>query len=378
MRGSLRDIDICSILQLIALGQKTGVLLIESNNSHISLGRTGNRDSPVFQWLIFCVNGQVVYAATDNGDSLERLGEHLSYYKVEDALDGMDRQSLGSINIPEYAAVWLLLERKVLSLNQGKNVVQNMTEEVLFEIFSLCQGNFIFKDDSTLAPALINLEMEGLLAKISKQARQWREFSPEIQFFDQCLMVANEGKLRSALPKKAYYNLSQWADGKTPLQRIARNLNCDLVTLTKAVYPCVQRGWIVMKNPPEILPEIEENTSPGTKRVVVIDSDLPSIENLGLHLKSQGYEVTLISNATRSLSLVFQIKPNLIICAIDLPSLNGYQLCSIFRNYPSFQNTRIVLLAKEENFLSQVKAKLVGASDYWTKPLEKWEQLDSF
>jgi twitching motility two-component system response regulator PilG len=112
--------------------------------------------------------------------------------------------------------------------------------------------------------------------------------------------------------------------------------------------------------------------------VVVIDSDLPSIENLGLHLKSQGYEVTLISNATRSLSLVFQIKPNLIICAIDLPSLNGYQLCSIFRNYPSFQNTRIVLLAKEENFLSQVKAKLVGASDYWSKPLEKWEQLDSF
>jgi twitching motility two-component system response regulator PilG len=376
MQGSLKDIDLCSILQLIALGQKTGVLLVQSGKScYISSLSREIECQQVCQWLVFCVSGRVVYATTDNNNQLERLGQHLSYYKAEEALDAMESESLASINIPEYAAIWLLLERRILSLNQGRNIIQNMTEEVLFEIFSLCQGNFIFNQDWALAPELIGLEIECLLAKIGKQVRQWQEFYPEIRFFDQCLSMANESKLRSTLPKKAYHNLSSWADGKTPLRKIARYLNCDLVTLTKAVYPCVQRGWIVMENPPTRLIQTNRTIDSRAKRVVFIDNDLASVEEANLQFKSQGYETTVISDSTQALSLVFQIQPDLIICATELPSLDGYQLCSILRHCPTFQDTSITLLADKDNFLDGVKAKLVGANNYWGKPLGEQELL---
>lgn len=378
MRGSLKEIDICSLLHLIALGQKTGVLLIShiGNPFLVSPEIDSQRD---YNWLIFCVNGRVVYATADNGNQLERLGQHLSYYKTEDALETIDSYSLASLNPPEYAAVWQLLEKKVLSLNQGRNVVQNMTEEILFEIFSLCQGNFIFQEDLALTPELISLEVPPLLLKIGKQAQQWQEFYPEIEFFDQCLVVASESKLRSALPKKAYQNLSSWADGKTPLKKIARYLNCDLVTLTKAVYPCVQRGWIVMKNPPQNHQNNTKNrTSLVSKRVVLIDQDLDGNQELKTQFQSLGYEITMISDAIQAVSLAFQLQPDLIICNADLPSIDGYQLCSIFRNSPNFQDTSITILTEQDNFLERVKATLAGATNYWRKPLtqeELWSLL---
>ncbi|HAC66028.1 MAG TPA: response regulator, partial [Cyanothece sp. UBA12306] len=68
MHGTLNEIDLCSILQLIELGQRSGGLLVEADLPWPSQGgriqaRLNNSGyladvSPEF-WLVFFVNGQI-------------------------------------------------------------------------------------------------------------------------------------------------------------------------------------------------------------------------------------------------------------------------------------------------------------------------------
>uniref|UniRef100_UPI0006505B3D DUF4388 domain-containing protein n=1 Tax=Crocosphaera watsonii TaxID=263511 RepID=UPI0006505B3D len=63
MQGTLNEIDIRSILQLIELGQRTGELLIEAHQT--SLGKAsyssqvGTIDSPKVFWLVFSSTGKL-------------------------------------------------------------------------------------------------------------------------------------------------------------------------------------------------------------------------------------------------------------------------------------------------------------------------------
>ncbi len=92
MQGTLNEIDIRSILQLIELGQRTGELLVEayssptnntggdSSSKSFTLGRPYQeaklRRSAEPFWLVFFLNGQIAYASDSEG-SLSRLRDYL-------------------------------------------------------------------------------------------------------------------------------------------------------------------------------------------------------------------------------------------------------------------------------------------------------------
>jgi twitching motility two-component system response regulator PilG len=60
----------------------------------------------------------------------------------------------------------------------------------------------------------------------------------------------------------------------------------------------------------------------------------PSDKTVEQILEEQGYEATSIGNPLRALSLLFQLKPDLILCDIAMPELEGYQLCAMLRQSP--------------------------------------------
>lgn len=72
MQGSLNEIDIRSILQLIELGQRTGELMVEAYSSpyHLpEIERPGRRLTGQC-WLVFSSNGRLVYAGQSEGSLL--------------------------------------------------------------------------------------------------------------------------------------------------------------------------------------------------------------------------------------------------------------------------------------------------------------------
>lgn len=380
MQGKLNEIDIRSILQLIELGQRTGELCVEAYGSLPSLlsserlGRSLSSQS----WFVFFLNGQIVYAAEGDG-SLLRLRDYLRRYKVEAALDNITVPSIAAVNAPEYGYLWALLENHVLTPAQGRSIIHNMVHETLFDLLSLHQGSFIFELGSALSPQLTTLEINPLVAKIMKQVQEWKQFHPHIQSPDQCPVIADADQLREALPENAFNSLDRWADGKTSIRQMARYLNRDILTVARAIYPYVQQGLVQLlySTAKETVAHKRSLTFQTTRtpRVVCIDDGTSIRKAVEYILNQHGYEATSIGNPLKALSLVFQLKPDLILCDIAMPELDGYEICAMLRKSTAFRQTPIVMLTGKDGFIDRVKARMVGATDYLTKPFGENELL---
>ncbi|MBD0343989.1 MAG: DUF4388 domain-containing protein [Coleofasciculus sp. Co-bin14] len=395
MQGTLNEIDIRSILQLIELGQRTGELLVEAYSS--PTGNTGSdsgskglafgrpsyeakaRTSPGPFWFVFFLNGQITYAADSEG-SLSRLRDYLRRYKANTALDNLELPSIASINAPEYGYLWALLENHVLTPAQGRSIIQSMVRETLFDLLSLHNGYFVFEVSTALAPQLTALEIAPLVTKIMKQVQEWKQFHPHIQSHNQCPIITNEVKLRAALPENAFRTLKLWADGKTSLRQLSRYLNRDLLMVAKAIYPYIRQGWVQLLSPtaqetPTIRRDWEFKETPHVPRVVCIDDDMAIGKTVEYILQAKGYEVTAIRNPVEALTLVFKLKPDLILCDLAMSELDGYEICGMLRKSTAFRQTPIIVLTGKDGFIDRVRARMVGATDYLTKPFGANELL---
>ncbi len=390
MQGQLSEIDIRSILQLIELGQRTGELFVEAYPSSplLSSGASAidfrsTRSLSGQSWFAFFLNGQIVYAG-ETDVSLLRLRDYLRRYQAEAAVDAISSASIAAFNAPEYGYLWALMENHSLTPAQGRSVIQSMIHETLFDLLSLHQGSFIFEIGSPLAPQLMTLETAPLVTKIIKQVQEWKQFHPHLYSPDQCPVIANGTLLKKALPEATFHTLDRYADGKTSLRQIARYLNRDIVTVARAIYPHVKRGWLQLTHPDfdearsgsKARPrELEFWQATKTPRVVCIDDGATIRKTVEYILNQHGYEVTAIDNPLKALSLVFQLKPDLILCDIAMPELDGYEICAMLRKSTAFRQTPIVMLTGKDGFIDRVKARMVGATDYLTKPFGESELL---
>ena len=385
MQGNLNEIDICTILQLIELGQRTGQLWVEARTTHQSHKLNGeetfkNRqpgENTPQSWFVFFLNGQIVYCQADDS-SLSRLDDYLRYYRVEQRLESKQLASLTVTNSPEYAYIWALLEENIITPKIARTIIYGLVQETLFDLLRLHQGSFIFDLGTALVPQLTTLEIAPLVAKITKQVQEWKQLYPHIQSTEQLPILADMAKLSASLPEDTVKKLHKWADGKTSLRQLARYLNRDILTLAKAIYPYVQEGWLqLVYSDTYKLSKEKQNleTKKYKGRIVCIEDTLVICETIESILKLQGYEAISITNPLQALSLVFQLQPDLILCDIAMPELDGYEICTMLRHSTMFRVVPIIMLTGKDGFIDRVRARMVGATDYLTKPFTDQELL---
>jgi twitching motility two-component system response regulator PilG len=103
----------------------------------------------------------------------------------------------------------------------------------------------------------------------------------------------------------------------------------------------------IAHSPPEtpIVPR-EWELKPVTQvpRIVCIDDDLAIGKTVEYTLQAKGYRITAIQNPVEALTLVFQLKPDLILCDLAMPELDGYEICGMLRKSTAFRQTPIIML----------------------------------
>jgi len=398
MQGNLNEIDIYSILQLIALGQRTGQLWIQAHNSYQSNKQTEENvdyqpsvweDKPK-SWFVFFLNGQIVYCQP-GVSSLAPIDDYLSHYRIQKQLNKIQITSLESTNSPEYAYIWKLLEQNIIDPRIARSIINGLVNETLFDLLSLHQGSFIFELSTPLVPQLTTLEISPLTTKITKQVQEWKQLYPHIQSPEQLLILADVGKLKTSLPESTVNKLQNWAGQKKSLRQISRYLNRDILTVAKAIYPSVQQGYLQLVHPGTLKMNTQiENWQKKDKpkgRIVCIEDTISICETIETILKPEGYEAISITNPLEALTLLFQLRPDLILCDIAMPELDGYEICSMLRHSTAFRVVPIIMLTGKDGFIDRVRASMVGATDYLTKPftdsellmlIEKYLHVDHF
>lgn len=112
-------------------------------------------------------------------------------------------------------------------------------------------------------------------------------------------------------------------------------------------------------------------------KVLIIEDDGAVRENLKELLMAADYNAITAINGLDGLEKIHLMKPDLILCDINMPEMDGFEMIEILRKTPeTFSIPFLFLTALNDNKL-QRKGMTLGADDYITKPYDSADLLSA-
>ncbi len=121
-------------------------------------------------------------------------------------------------------------------------------------------------------------------------------------------------------------------------------------------------------------PQLDEETAPapsaGPARILVVDDNVDAGVVLAMLLRMSGHEVTIALDGPTALQLFAQSKPDVVLCDIGLPGMDGYELAGRLRDQHAVPRPLLIALtgygAKED----RDRALAAGFDQHLVKPVD--------
>lgn len=104
--------------------------------------------------------------------------------------------------------------------------------------------------------------------------------------------------------------------------------------------------------------------------IMVIDDTPANLRLLDTMLTSEGYKVFCFPKGDMAIRSALKNKPDLIFLDINMPGMNGYEVCRILKSYPETEDIPVIFISALSDTLDKLKAFSIGGVDYVTKPFE--------
>src|SRR5262245_15318680 len=92
-------------------------------------------------------------------------------------------------------------------------------------------------------------------------------------------------------------------------------------------------------------------------------------------LLDRGYRVRVATSGRRALSAARSAVPDLVMLDINMPEMDGYEVCERIKNDDLTRDTPVIFISALDNALDKVRAFQTGGADYVTKPFQFEEVL---
>jgi CRP/FNR family cyclic AMP-dependent transcriptional regulator len=106
------------------------------------------------------------------------------------------------------------------------------------------------------------------------------------------------------------------------------------------------------------------------KKILVIEDNIEVRENIAEILELSNYEVVTAENGKRGVELSLQHTPDLIICDIMMPELDGYGVLHLLNKHIETYGIPFIFLTAKSEKTDLRKGMEMGADDYITKPFD--------
>jgi Flp pilus assembly protein TadD len=279
IKGSLKEASLPDVLQLLALGQKSGCL---------SVADRANFGSIYFE------RGRITFSSIVNrpdrlGDILLKHGR-LTPAQLEDAIARQGRERhrrLGQI----------LVEQGLISSDDLEHYVRFQIEEAVYLLFTWTQGTFKF--ESGVQPdrgeLLVSINPESLLLEGARRTDEWSLIEKKIPSFD-IIFKADRDHLAAAPVRLTAEQDRVLAllDGERDVARLVEDSGLSEFEVGKALYGLISAGFVHRAGRSQVVPRLEAN-----------ETRLQEHRNLGIAF----YRTGMYDEAAREFRRVVELKP---------------------------------------------------------------------
>ena len=262
----------------------------------------------------------------------------------------------------DYEAICWLVEQQHITPEQAAVLIEELAKEVLESFLTVQTGSYELTEQDLLSgfPKFCQLNPRPLVEYCHTHLRHRQAGQPAI----------DSDSSRSPNQSNTQFTMQSapsTAPSPTPKPVIASSLATapsteSPMTFSTSVSPSAQPVYHLAS------PRSADSSSKITYSIACIDDSPTVLQAINGFLDDKIFSVVLISDPIKALMQVVRSKPDLVLLDVTMPTLDGYELCSMLRKHPNFRHTPIVMVTSNTGFIDRAKAKLVGASGYLTKP----------
>lgn len=372
----------------------SGILQVNSDRGAYP---AGNRVS----WSIYLEQGQIKCAANSVQQLMVSLDHHLRSLGLQDAAAAAKSIPASSSDYQQARFNWLEGGRIVPSINwlvlkhhldydQAQEIFASLSKEAIETFLWLQKGEYKWLKNNTDLPqhalaARITfkpIDPSPLLLDVQQRIKSWQSLTSAISSPYQCPYLANPQSLAKSSPP-VLLKIAKFLRGLS-FRQLALILNQDELKIAQLLHPYIKSGEITVREPPKpfnLLPSIPTLNDTATRsdlikpKIACIDDSPTILDEMQRFLASDAYEITKIEDPLKAAPVLLRLKPDLILMDISMPNINGYKLCHFFRGSASLKDVPIIMVSGRTGFIDKTRAKMVGATDYLTKPFSKNELL---
>ncbi len=104
--------------------------------------------------------------------------------------------------------------------------------------------------------------------------------------------------------------------------------------------------------------------------ILIVDDNINNLKTLEELLRTSGYKVRCASNARTAIILISARVPELILCDVRMPEIDGYELARQIKSMPNCQYIPVIFLSAAGELDEKLKGFAAGGVDYIIKPFE--------
>ena len=104
--------------------------------------------------------------------------------------------------------------------------------------------------------------------------------------------------------------------------------------------------------------------------VLIADDDVDIVRFVALNLRLEGFEVVVAGDGQDALDKALDLGPSLILLDTMMPRMDGYEVCSRFRDQRPDSPIPVIMLTAKSLDADRAMAFTAGADDWVTKPFD--------
>ncbi|MBR8832644.1 MAG: response regulator [Stigonema ocellatum SAG 48.90 = DSM 106950] len=334
------------------------------------------------KWILYYRLGRIIWAAGGT-HPLRRWYRQMAQYCPEIDVDKIQLRSEDiAVEYWDYRCLAILYKRQNIKGEQMKAIVENTIAELLFDITQ--QAYFATlsytRNQQTILEVPISATGVDFCVKLMDDSwKAWLEaglmnispdLAPKLRFAEQ---------LQQQVSASAYQNFLTLMTGKYSLRDLAVKMKQSLLPVVRSLQPYILKEIIELVELPDLPSRVTEvKHQPSTTKAIVetrplvacVDDSPQVCRMLEGIFTPNGLRVIKIEDPMQALPILIEHKPDLIFLDLIMPIVNGYEICAQLRRVCVFANTPVIILTGSDGIFDKVRAKVVGCTDFITKPVE--------